>query len=332
MSLKSACLLVLLLVFFACTKIKTIAPVFACPQQLTTADIRGVNWADKRDNYVDGWLLPSGVTATDNYTSVRAKSKIVLNGFKNNLGANTVRLPVNPQTVLQNWWPVYTGTIDEALSNNMHVILACWEGAAHKDGIIDDSTQFWNMWQAVVNKYNGSDSVYFEIFNEPFGYSLTQWKAVCTQWLKTFPQVPRCRVLVGGSSYDDFVVFMGADSSFNGCLLSQHIYPWWGNFNTTGNWQSALQTRIAPFENRTIVTEFGAPMTTGIDYSQAANGNINISFIQGINAELNTGKIGSCYWPGLRDSDSYSIQLLRNDSMFTTNPSGALQLRYGWRQ
>ena len=85
-------------------------------------------------------------------------------------------------------------------------------------------------------------------------------------------------------------------------------------------------------ENRTIVTEFGAPMTTGIDYSQAANGDINISFIQGITTELNTGKIGSCYWPGLRDSDSYSIQLLRNDSMLTTNPSGALQLRYGWRQ
>jgi len=320
----------LLLLLFGCAKNKPLVHVFACPDQLNTSNIHGVNWADERDNYVDGWLYPSGITASDNYASVQAKANIVLSGFRNNLGANTVRLPINPQTVLQSWWQTYTGAIDEALSSHMNVILACWSGAANKNGMIDDSVQFWNMWQVVVNKYNNNDSVYFEIFNEPFGYTIPQWQAICVQWLNTFPQVPRCRVLIGGFSYDDFVVVMGQDSAFKGCLLSQHLYPWWGNFAGAADWESALQTRIYPYQNRTILTEFGAPMTTGLNYNQTTGTDTNIAFIQGVTSWLSNNNMGSCYWPGLRDSDFYSIQLLQNDSMLTTNASGVTQLRKGW--
>ena len=297
---------------------------------LNTSGFHGVNWADERDNYVDGWLLPSGIVATDNYAQVQAVSDTVLAGFRNNLGANTIRLPINPQTVLQGWWQSYTGAIDKASSSNMNVILACWEGAAHKDGLIDDSLQFWQMWQTVVQKYSGNDKVYFEVFNEPFGYQIDAWKAICHQWLQTFPQVPRCRVLIGGPSYDDYVGVMGIDTSFHGCLLSQHIYPWWGSYTTTAAWQQALQSRIDTFGYRTILTEFGAPMTTGLDYSQVSSTDVNINFMQGITQQVSIYNMGSCYWPGLRLNDSYSIQNLSNDTMTTTNLSGATLIRNGW--
>ena len=320
------CILCLMVVLASCRHIQS---QVSCTT-LSTSNFRGVNWADERDNYVDGWLYPSGVVAGESYTQVQAIADTVLTGFKTNLGANTVRLPINPQTVLQSWWQSYTGTIDKTTSSNMKVILACWEGAANKNGMIDDSTQFWQMWQVVVQKYAGNDAVYFEIFNEPFGYTTAQWKAICRQWLNTFPQVPRCRVLVGGISYDDDVYVMGQDSSFNGCLLSQHIYPWWGSYTTVPLWKYALIGRVDTFANRTILTEYGAPMTTGIDYSQSGSGDVNVCFMQGITQQLSTFNMGSCYWPGLRIGDSYSIQNLSNDSMITTNLSGDSLIRSAW--
>ena len=62
-----------------------------------TNSFRGVNWADARDNYVDGWVIPTGLTAADSYSTVRGKADGILAGFQNLLGANTVRLPINPQ-------------------------------------------------------------------------------------------------------------------------------------------------------------------------------------------------------------------------------------------
>jgi endoglucanase len=326
---KLSFLLFLTAVLFSGCKKHTAAPV--CQPFVNTANFRGVNWADERDNYVDGPLVLSGFTGSDNYAAIQAKANIVMSGFKNNMGANTVRMPINPQTVNQSWWNSYTGAIDGALANHMKVILACWEGVAHKDGMIDDTAQFYAMWHCVINKYGGNDSVYFEIFNEPFGYTAPQWQTICQQWLDTFSSVPHCHVLIGGTGYDDNVTPMGADSIFNDCLLSQHGYAFWvPTLTYPQDWETLLQSRVSPWQNRTIVTEFGAPMTTGIDYAQSANGNSNIAFMQGVTIQFAAYNMGSCYWPGLRDSDTYSMQILQNDSMITTNASGLALVKNGW--
>src|SRR5687767_1928544 len=74
----------------------------------------GVNWADARDNFVDGWIIPSGLEAGDDYNTVSAKADAVLTGFQTNMpGLNTVRLPINPPSVLDIWWSRYTGAIDK---------------------------------------------------------------------------------------------------------------------------------------------------------------------------------------------------------------------------
>jgi hypothetical protein len=54
--------------------------------------VRGVNWADSRDHYVDGWGIPTGRTSDNN---VRTKADGIITGFRQQLGANTVRLPMN---------------------------------------------------------------------------------------------------------------------------------------------------------------------------------------------------------------------------------------------
>src|SRR3569833_2673868 len=66
------------------------------PASAATNSFRGVNWADARDNYVDGWVIPTGLTASDSYATVKSKADGILSGFQSLIGANTVRLPINP--------------------------------------------------------------------------------------------------------------------------------------------------------------------------------------------------------------------------------------------
>jgi hypothetical protein len=131
-------------------------PMLAVPQSATAAtnSFRGVNWADARDNYVDGWVIPTGLTAGDSYASVRSKADGIITGFQQKLGANTVRLPINPQSVNSDWWGRYKGAADSALSHGMKVIFGYWE--ANKDGFVDDGGAWNTMWDKVTADYGGN--------------------------------------------------------------------------------------------------------------------------------------------------------------------------------
>jgi endoglucanase len=315
--------------------------VLATESQVSTlavgsAGIAGVNWADGRDNFVDGWVIPSGLSASDTYTTVSSKANAILTGFQNNLpGVNTVRLPINPSTVLESWWASYRGAIDRALSKNMKVIVACWESASSRDGRIDNTTEFWNMWQAVVNQYGSNANVYFEVFNEPHGYTLSELTTIYAEWLSRYSAVPRGRILLGGTGYSETVTGVGADSRFSSCLLSLHNYAFWNTSRVSvTEWELDWRSRYGSYGSRTVVTEYGAAMTTGKNYTGPANGDAEIAYMQGATNVFRNDGISSVYWPGLRDNDSYSIQNRggsgTNITLTTTNSSGAQRIRYGW--
>lgn len=298
------------------------------------AGIAGVNWADGRDNFVDGWVIPSGLTASDDYNTVSAKANSILSAFQANMsGVNTVRLPINPPSVLEAWWGRYTGAIDRATSKSMNVILACWEGASSRNGTIDNTTTFWQMWDVVIAKYGGNSRVYFEVFNEPHGYSLSALTAIYAQFLSRYPNVSRGRILLGGTGYSENVTAIGADSRFSSCLLSLHNYAFWAT-RTTAQWEADWRSRFGSYASRTVVTEFGATMTSGKDYQNGPQSDNEIAYIVGSSNVFRNSKVASVYWPGLRDNDSYSIQRRggsgTNITLSTTNSSGVFRIRYGW--
>ena len=136
------------------------APALALPEAASAAtnSFRGVNWADARDNYVDGWVIPSGLTASDSYATVKSKADGILSGFQSLVGANTVRLPINPQSVNSAWWAAYKGTVDSALAHGMRVILSYWE--ANHDGFVDDTAAWNTMWDTVVAAYGSANVQY----------------------------------------------------------------------------------------------------------------------------------------------------------------------------
>lgn len=323
--MKRTCLRVLLVVVLA------LVPLPATGQSASAATnaFRGVNWADARDNYVDGWVIPTGLTAGDSYTTVRTKADGILADFQRLIGANTVRLPINPQSVNSDWWARYKGTIDSALARGMKVILSYWE--ANKDGKVDDASAWNTMWDRVVADYGGNGGVYFEPMNEPFGYSLTDWVSLCSTWMSRHAATPRGRVVVSGTGYNDNVTGVGAASALNGTLLSLHFYGFWASDTTRAAWTANLSNRLGSYSSRTIIDEAGAPMTTGLTYTGSQqDGNVFTSYFAATTDLARARQMGVVYWPGLRSGDTYSLTRQNGTGLAVNNASGVAQLRWGW--
>ncbi|KUM76063.1 glycoside hydrolase family 5 protein [Streptomyces curacoi] len=310
------------------------SPASAAPSGDTT-QFKGVNWADPRDNFADDTLRLSGLSTSDTYAQTYAKSSRIISAFRANLGANTVRLPINPYTVNGSYWKSYRGVIDAATAKGFKVIVSYWEGTGERrDGFIDDTATYWPMWDTVVKAYQGNSRVYFEPMNEPHGYTDTEWADMAAKWLDTYPSVPRNRVFVSGAGYNDHVTSVCADPRLKGTYLSLHHYGFWKEYATYDQWVADLKERIGDCASRTVADEFGAPMTTGLDYNHPAPSNNYINFIQAVTDTFRELKMGSVYWPGLRTDDTYSLQTLTGDParpwLATINQSGADRLAWAW--
>lgn len=297
-----------------------------------TSQFKGVNWADARDNYIDGWVIPTGLSASDNYDAVQTKADQILGGFQRNLGANTVRLPINPPSVAESWWDSYTGAIDMASSKGMKVILSYWE--ANKDGKIDDLLQYWSMWEKVVNRYGSNGNIYFELMNEPYGYTSTEWTDLAAEWLSNYSIVPPGRVIVSGTGYNDNLSAVGSDTRLKNCLLSLHIYPYWGKYKTEAEWRQDLTNRLAGYQGRAIVDEFGVALLTEDDKPIDFSGPINsedMAFMYGVLNQIHDYDMGAIYWPGLRKDDRYSMEKLNNSGTISNiNETASHRLRWAW--
>ncbi|KQS36366.1 cellulase family glycosylhydrolase [Pedobacter sp. Leaf194] len=310
-----------------------VAPVIPEPA-LVHPLIAGVNWADARDNFVDGWVIPSGLEAGDTYAVVAQKSAKIYDGIITNLpGVNAIRLPINPPSVTERWWDAYQATVDQALAKKMKVILCCWESSKAKDGLIDDMDAFWKMWAVVVDKYGLQSEVYIEVINEPYGYSLPQLGTVYEQFLTKFPNLPRSRLLLSGTGYSEDVNGIGADARFKDCLLALHNYAFW-NVRSQTDWENNWRSRYGAYASRTVVTEFGAGMTTGKNYTGAVGTDNEVAYMVGSTNVFRNAGLSSVYWPGLRDGDSYGL-LNKTGSgtdlkLTVSNTSGATRLRFGW--
>jgi hypothetical protein len=294
------------------------------------SSFHGVNWADPRDNYVTGAVVPSGLSVTDDYRTVYRTTRTMVAGFRRNLGANTLRLPINPASVGTTWWNSYRATIDAATAAGDKVILSYWESDTAKDGVIDDTAAWNRMWDTVTTEYGKNRRVYFEPMNEPFGYTLDAWVQVCTQWLARYSTVPRSRMVISGTGYNDDVSGVGAVAALDGTLLSLHFYGYWNNFTTEADWIGNLLPRIGGYAYRTLIDESGAPMTIGLNYG-AHNGNVYTSYLAAVTDVARERGMGLVYWPGLRTGDSYSIESLdANGELQDNSASGVAQLKWGY--
>ncbi len=307
--------------------------------QAATSGIRGVNWADQRDNFVNGVLYPSGLSSSDNYSSASTVADRVVGQLFSLTGANTVRMPINEPTVADNW-SAYTGAIDEALTKG-NVILAYWAVSGGKPA---STSAFYSMWDTVVNRYGSNSNAYFEVINEPYGYSSTDLDNLYNDWLNRYPSVSRSHVILDGTGDATNVSAVGSDSRLDNTLLGVHDYSFFvgSPYTTESQWESQFASEVGSYASRTVATEFGAPMSPGskngvyygtLDYSQSSSVYF-VAYLRGITNELRTLGMGSVYWPGLRDGDWYSMTSRSGSGssieLTVTNASGLARVQYAW--
>lgn len=303
----------------------------------STSQFKGVNWADQRDNFVNGVLYVSGLGSSDTYSSAGTVANQVVGQLYSITGANTVRMPVNEPTV-SSYWGTYTGAIDAALGKGK-VILAYW---AYGNGKPANQTAFNQMWDTIVAKYGSNANAYFEVINEPYGYSTTDLDNLYNTWLARYPGVPRGRVILDGAGLAQNVPAVGGDSRLNGTLLAVHDYSFFAGYEDETEWANHLANSIGGYADRTVATEWGGPMGPGskngvqydtIDYS-VPSGSFFADYVRGVSSELRDHTMGSVFWPGLRDGDWYSMTTKSGTGsgirLSLVNPSGLTRLQYAW--
>ena len=304
-----------------------------------TSQFRGVNWADKRDNFVSDVLLLSGMSLSDTYESASIVAERVIGQFQELLGTNSVRIPINEPTASK-FWNTYTGVVDVGLSKG-RVVFGYW-GPAQPSGP-KNMNDWWNMWETVVKKYGEHPNAYFEIFNEPHMYSVKELRNLYADWLKRFPNVPRGHILLDGSGLAWNVPDIADDPRFEGCLFAVHEYTFWNmSITTEEGWKRSFQGKVGKYVDRTVCTEWGGAMSPGekngvhydyMDYNSAPT-NYFMAYIRGMAEQLREWQMGSFYWPGLRDGDWYSMTRRSgegaNIELEVVNQSGLDRMRRAW--
>ena len=289
--------------------------------------VKGGNWADARDNYNTGWVIPSGLTSSETVAEAKAKADNIYANI-HYVGGNMIRVPINPPTVAGSYWTIVQAYVNELVAKGLYVDLCCWTESSSV-GTVDDLSAWQTMWETVDSVYSGNWNIFYEPINEPFGYSTS---ALQSLYLNDFlPHVSKSqqRILLDGTGYADHLAGIGSDSQLSGCDLALHIYPYWDENNTTvSSWESYLNGRIGGYQNRACITEMGAPATTGLNY-QSSSSNFDICFIQGVAQEANALQIGLIYWPMWKDGDSYRLFVDTVGGQWT-NPSLMDELTAWW--
>jgi hypothetical protein len=314
----------------------------AAAADLDPSQFHGVNWARLGDNFYGGNLVLYGLSGSDSYATIKAKADAVYNGFRTNLGANTVRLPINTYTAGSAWWNSYTGVIDSAIGNGFKVVLSYWDdGVASQNSKIVNKAAFDAMWNTVIAKYGSSSQVYFEPMNEPGGYSTSDWANVAATWISDRPSVPRNRIFVSGSGLNADIKSMCADHRLDGTYLSWHTYTFFTGAKSYDEWVRYTQNAVGNCAGRAVVDEFGAPMDTGLNYNDANSTDNYVRYFRATTQVIHDLHLGAVYWPGLggknhnnQGDDWYAMQKLHGTgtalTLTTPSTTGAGRLKYAW--
>jgi hypothetical protein len=306
-----------------------------------TSQFHGVNWADPNDNFITGPNVPVGLSTSDNYATTYTKSTAILKGFQS-LGANTVRMGFNQATTSGSFWNSYTAALDAATALGMNIVIAPWL----QNGVIGDTTSFYQMWNVMLAKYGSYGNFYFDIMNEPWGYSAAAEDNAAAAWVAHFPNVPRSHVIVPGAYSDQNLCTVGADSRLSGTLLSIHDYTLGGETHPTeAGWITSFENNICGYSGRAVLTEFGVPMNTGVNYDGPRDGTNDVSYLYALTDTVRNLNMGSLLWTGVKqatqtqgpgpcENASCAITTLNgsgtNLSLGVTNRSGLDRLQYGW--
>ena len=334
-----------------------LAPVMtltgATPAAAATLDpsqFKGVHWSRLGDNFTSDRLVLQGLSPNDDYNTTRSKADAMFAAFQSDLGANTVRLPINPATTA---WDSYQGVIDAATARGFKVILCYWvEDGSNK--VVDSYLPTWNqMWDTLTARYRSNPQIYFDPINEPVGFTTPQWLDFAANWIarETANGFPRERMFIEGAQADSGgwgsdLRPLCDDTRFDGVYLAMHRYAFPYAARTYDQWVSDITTYMGNCSNRTVMEEFGADADNGIDYSATPSATTpkEVAFLAAITDVIHNYHLGAIWCHGIGgrttspDHDSLNILRLysgfaggtQNLPLWTPNPTAVARLEYAW--
>ncbi|WP_179282152.1 ricin-type beta-trefoil lectin domain protein [Streptosporangium subroseum] len=317
---------------------------------LDPSQFKGVHWSRLGDNFTFDRLVLQGLSAGDDYNATRSKADAMFGAFQSALGANTVRLPINPATVA---WNSYNGVIDAATARGFKVVLSYWvEDGSNK--VVDGYLNTWNqMWDTLTTRYRGNPQIFFDPINEPIGFSTPQWLDFAANWIsrQTANGFPRERMLIEGAQADgggwgtDLRPLCN-DSRFEGVYLAMHRYAFPYPARTYTEWVNDIKMYMGNCASRTLIEEFGADADNGIDYNATPSATTpkEVAYLRAITDVIREYRLGAIWCHGIGgrttspDHDSLNILRLysayaggtQNLPLWIPNPTAVDRLKYAW--
>lgn len=302
--------------------------LFAETAHADTSWVRGGNWHSYGGG-TNGPMFPAGLNSSMTTAQVATETDIVAYDDKS-VGINFVRVGVDPYMV-SHYWSLVQAYINELIADGLRVDICCWYQDTSLDGIIPNFNTWKSMWQKIDGVYKDNNMVYYEPINEPHGYSSADLRNnIYAPFLSFINKSRQDHIILDGTGYADNVADIGGDSRFTNCKLAVHDYPFWHtSYTTESAWKTQLASEVAGYQDRTIMTEFGAPTTTGLDYQISTNNN-NISFLRGMCEQCRAWPMGSVYFPVHQATTKNNKRLFNGPGGGIINQSSANELQYGW--
>jgi hypothetical protein len=299
-----------------------------------TQNLRGMNWADPNGNEENSTPVePSGLTISMTASAAASKATAIATAVLASKGT-TVRMPITYSTTSSSaYWPKYQAAINALVSKGCNVILCWWSPSG---GRVNNSTQWYAMWDKVNSVYKNNSKVKYEPINEPFGYNATDLRTLYAAFLSHYGNTAQ-KYILDGTGYAQGIADIGSDSRFNNQLLGWHSYWWFWGISNQGDWTQfygVCQSFVGSYASRTVITEMGV-QTVGRNVNfwwQWQQGTeVDVSYLTGTCAYVFDNNIGSIAWSGVNDVDSYRWYN-SNSNLTETRTDVQGMFRYSWHQ
>jgi len=313
------------------------------------SQFHGVTWSRLGDNFTPDPLVLQGLSASDDYNTTRSKADAVFSAFAGELGANTVRIPINPATASGT---SYYGVIDSAIAHNFKVVLTYWsqDGTNMVNSSLLPSWQA--MWDTITAKYVSQPLVYLDPINEPIGFTTAQWLDFAANFItrETGEGMPANRLFIEGAQLDgggwgSDLRPLCNDSRFNGVYLAMHRYGFPYPARSYSQWVTDITTLMGNCSSRTVIEEFGSESDQGYDYDNpTSTSNQEVAYLDAITDVIRQYHLGAiwCHTIGGRTStpDHDTLDLLRLESgydgssnnvpLWVPDPTSFDRLMWAW--
>lgn len=235
-----------------------------------------------------------------------------------NWKANLVRLPLNQDFYMSNknnYRQTVRDVVDWCKAYGLYIILDLhWVDAQSEQTTLPNSGSK-DFWIQMAKDFNEDDNVLYDLFNEPYNVSWTQWKSYAESYIQEILKYDSDAIFVVGGTdwaYDLSQVASNPITSSSNVIYSTHHYPWKADANN-GSYNSLFGRYPI------LIGEFGYWNSSTQPPAYPAG---DLAFVQGIINNVNSKEKGQAHYAAWSFHTSATPTLITESVNFTRTDQG----------